>query len=397
MFYLDVLRGVAVLLVLGHHTTATLRVHPVADALSDALRDMGYLGVDLFFVLSGFLIGGLLLQELDETGTLQVRRFLVRRALKIWPSYLVCLTASCLAYAALDQDLARQPDRYRQLAAAMWPAFFHVQNYAPSTGRFIHLWSLGVEEHFYFLLPPVLLLMYRPGRVISRVLVLVAAVAVVCLSLRGEARLRQPAYDGYVHWFPTHLRVDGLLAGVMLAAVTRYAPAVLRRLRPFRWILAAVGAAFFALPAIVPGWHPKLFPILYPFDPTLAWLSAAAFVLLAHYADESAARAGPATGPVGLSRRLLAPVAAVGFYSYSIYLWHYYFAPPLSKRVLEAFGYQAMGGGTSTLIHLVLYLGVALALGVMSSLIVEQPFLKLRERVCPRTRGPRCQERLRKI
>lgn len=386
LYYLDVLRGTAVILVLGHHTTASIHLHPVLDAISKAVHDMGYLGVDLFFVLSGFLIGGLLFKELDKTGTIRVRRFLVRRALKIWPAYLVCLVASCIAY-AMGTELADDPNRYWKVAHDMWPAAFHVQNYASSTSRLIHFWSLGVEEHFYLLLPITLLILCRTATssslVLRRVFGLAVVLAVGCLVLRGEARLRQPEYDGYVHQFPTHLRIDSLVVGVLLAAATRYASATVHRIRPYRWALALAGMAFFVLPALVPGVHPKLFPILYPLDYTLGWLSATAIVLLAHFADESDSRL--ASKPAGnrLARRLLAPVAFIGFFSYSIYLWHFWFAPPISKRALQALGYPVQASGISTVVHLGLYFAVAILMGVLPYYFLERPFLSLRERVFP--------------
>ncbi len=84
---LDVLRGIAILLVLGRH----FDYFPL-------LRQAGWIGVDLFFVLSGFLISGLLFQEYKSTGKLNVRRFILRRGLKIWPSYYLLILATMLFY-----------------------------------------------------------------------------------------------------------------------------------------------------------------------------------------------------------------------------------------------------------------------------------------------------------
>ena len=75
---------------------------PGLDVMSDYFHKAGRLGVDLFFVLSGFLIGGLMLDEWKRTGTIRVRRFLIRRAFKIWPAYLICLVVSSAAIALLS-------------------------------------------------------------------------------------------------------------------------------------------------------------------------------------------------------------------------------------------------------------------------------------------------------
>jgi len=84
---LDVLRGIAILLVLGRH----FNYFPL-------WRQAGWIGVDLFIVLSGFLISGLLFQEYKNTGKLDVRRFILRRGLKIWPSYYLLILATMLFY-----------------------------------------------------------------------------------------------------------------------------------------------------------------------------------------------------------------------------------------------------------------------------------------------------------
>ena len=84
---LDVLRGIAILLVLGRH----FNYFPL-------WRQAGWIGVDLFFVLSGFLISGLLFQEYKNTGKLDVRRFILCRGLKIWPSYYLLILATMLFY-----------------------------------------------------------------------------------------------------------------------------------------------------------------------------------------------------------------------------------------------------------------------------------------------------------
>jgi peptidoglycan/LPS O-acetylase OafA/YrhL len=385
LFHLDVVRGVAILLVLGTHTPAVLRLHPVVDALSDAVHKMGHLGVDLFFVLSGFLIGGMLFRELDATGTLRVRRFLIRRAFKIWPAYLICLVVTSLAIAALGRDLADDPHPYRTMAAAMWPAALHVQNYFASTGYCFWFWSLGVEEHFYLALPAVLLLVGGTGRParLQRLLLLGAVVAVGCLALRAWTRAVHPTYSGVTHYWPTHLRTDALIAGVVLAAATRYAPGAVARLRPYRWPLAATGVALLLVPVLFPDGEEGRaaeFAALYPFDCTLAWLGSVALVLLAHYLDQGPARQTCRTSR--WARSALAPVAVVGGLSYSIYLWHGFFAAPLSRRLLERAGVPLFESGLSTALHLGVYVAIAFGLGLLSYWLIEKPFLALRDRVC---------------
>jgi peptidoglycan/LPS O-acetylase OafA/YrhL len=152
---LDLLRALAVLLVLGRH------MNPPGDSEPEWVRAFaevwiygGWIGVDLFFVLSGFLIGGLLFAEHVRHGTIHVGRFLVRRGFKIYPAFYAFLA---LTVVYLRVRYGGYPPRAHIIADALF-----VQNYADSLWH--HTWSLAVEEHFYILLPAVLAGMLRLDR-----------------------------------------------------------------------------------------------------------------------------------------------------------------------------------------------------------------------------------------
>lgn len=141
MVELDVLRGVAILLVLFTHSTVQPGASGVLAPVLVYLRYLGPSGVDLFFVLSGFLVGGLLFKELREKGRLDVRRFLVRRAFKIWPPYFTFIAFTFIWLMVSDHQTLFQSSR------AIYPNLAHLQNYLSSPAP--HTWSLAVEEHFY--------------------------------------------------------------------------------------------------------------------------------------------------------------------------------------------------------------------------------------------------------
>src|SRR5262245_57275931 len=169
---LDVLRAVAVLLVLGHHPPTG---RPSSDEPSALFLwwHVGWIGVDLFFVLSGFLIGGLLFEEAKKTGDICLRRFWVRRAFKILPPYFVFL-----AVVALLWLFDGQPSVFD-----CWPNLLHAQNYLGTADFSVwHTWSLAVEEHFYLLLPLVLLFLGSARR--HWLPILFVFVAIECLVLR---------------------------------------------------------------------------------------------------------------------------------------------------------------------------------------------------------------------
>src|SRR5437763_1414572 len=142
---LDVLRGIAILLVLGGHGA-----YPYISFWTA----IGGSGVELFFVLSGFLISGLLFSEYQRTGRIAITRFWIRRAFKIYPGFYVLLavTAAVLAIANHPQIM---------LGRAVFFNIVFLQNYVTGVGIVPQSWSLAIEEHFYFGLPLLLWLSAR--------------------------------------------------------------------------------------------------------------------------------------------------------------------------------------------------------------------------------------------
>lgn len=353
---LDLLRAAAVLLVIGRHLPlAAGGVEAWSHGFGGLLHRGGWVGVDLFFVLSGFLVSGLLFKEHLRTGGVKLGSFLARRGLKIYPPFYFLLAVS-VAMALLVNGRVPVGPFVREL--------LFVQNYGQ--GVWEHTWSLAVEEHFYLLLAAVtaLLLWRRRGAAepFSAIPLLFAVVAVVCLALRFRVGMTQP-YRHETHLFRTHLRLDALMFGVLLSYLRYYRPdfffAVARR---GRWALLAAGIACF-----VP---PFLFPVgRTPWLPTigLTVLYVGAGMILWAVSD----REPRASAPVKV-------LAWLGARSYSIYLWHIPVAV-LGERVLAAF----VPAG-----HLWVYVAVyvvgSLVVGVAMNAILENPVLRLRDRWFPR-------------
>ena len=196
------------------------------DALQWPGHTFGWAGVDLFFVLSGFLMGQLVLRERARTGGFDGRRFTARRLLRLWPVLYVFL--------AVHAVLGAEP-----VGSYLWQNALHVQNYAGTS--LAHLWSLAVEEHFYLLLA-VLFPLFARRRFSVRLLVAVlVGVLVVSLALRGIG-VATGVSDVQLQW-RTHFRMDALAAGVLLAVLRVHAPAAFERLALRRWLWAAATAA----------------------------------------------------------------------------------------------------------------------------------------------------------
>lgn len=165
---LDVLRAVAIMLVLGRYSVAPVAWAGHLSILAKAWLNFGWTGVDLFFVLSGYLIGGLLFAELKREGSIEAARFIGRRAWRIWPPYFVYIASVFAAFLWWYHWPCVQVWRF------LAPCIIHVQNYFPygfhdavhhlppqqqTTALVLRniTWSLAIEEHFYLALPLVLM------------------------------------------------------------------------------------------------------------------------------------------------------------------------------------------------------------------------------------------------
>lgn len=283
---LDVIRGAAILWVLLFH----LRVATGSDALDGVIRpliDVGWVGVDLFFVLSGLLVGGMVFDQLDAPGGFSRRRFFARRMLRLWPVLYLYLAALLVAGG-------------RDAWPMVLPVALHVQNYA--TGVPSHLWSLAVEEHFYLAAALGIPWVWRRGGARGLAIVLLVPLA-GCLVLRLGA-LAAGAAPVAVQW-QTPYRMDALAAGMLIAWSERHAPAVLAWLQARRRGCLAVAALGFASLAAVRDPH-----VRFGIGLTVAWMSSALVVVALRRL------------PVPRRAVPLRSLAWLGGISYAAYVWH---------------------------------------------------------------------------
>ncbi|MEX2114290.1 MAG: acyltransferase [Pirellulales bacterium] len=241
---LDGVRGLAILLV----TLYRFNIGPdyyggFGGALFGALK-FGYLGVDLFFVLSGFLITGILYDAKQESR--YFHNFYARRALRIFPLYYGFLFVMLVALPAM---LGSRWDLFAEARADQAWLWLYAANFlmgirgAWCLGSFEHFWSLAIEEHFYLVWPLVIFWC-------SRRLAIVASLVALCVSIFGRiVWLRMGGNDVAVELF-TFFRLDGLALGA-LAALWARGP---RGIAPVaRWALVAAVVCGLMLIAITPG------------------------------------------------------------------------------------------------------------------------------------------------
>ena len=368
---LDILRGVAILLVIFRHSVAEYTRSRTLEPIFKFLHHFGWTGVDLFFVLSGFLIGGLLFKEIEARSRLDVKRFLIRRGFKIWPSYL-------LLVAVVGIEEIWQHGAMRGFKTIL-PNLLHLQNYLGSPRGFT--WSLAVEEHFYLALPLFLLVVMRGGMPALRgatIPIAVGVVAIACLVMR----LRTPAVpfnEQDMHWYtthlwPTHLRIDSLFFGVLLAYLFHIHPQIMDKIGRQRGLLLLIGLALLA-PVAAMDDHGRF---VRTYGYTMLYLGYGCILLAMIYT----------TPGRGISGRLIDSffakgLAFIGVYSYTMYLWQAefgimpvrHFALPWAKSHLHSglFGFYLMG-----LQILLTFIG-----GVVMAKIIERPALALRDRLFP--------------
>ena len=270
----------------------------------------GFLGVDLFFVLSGFLITGILLDEIDRDGRVSLPTFFARRSRRLLPALYLLLIVVC-AWAAF----IAAPEAIGDLRGAALAALFYVANWffiitgqsyfaemqGPSPLE--HTWSLAIEEQYYLLWPLLLLLLVRRA---SPRIVAVAIVALLMLSVVLMAVLYDEG-DPSIAYFGTFSRMHELLVGSLLAFAVKRGWALPRSARWTAWIALGLIAAMMATVSDTGAFYYR--------GGSLVFCVVVAWLLLALGSGP------PGGGPTALlSWR---PIAWIGLISYGIYLWHW--------------------------------------------------------------------------
>ena len=306
-------------------------------------------GVTLFFVLSGFLITTLLLEEHARFGRIELRRFYERRLLRLMPA-LVLVLAVFGAYSIADRTVS---------APIVAPAFY-VANFWLASGRslgvFDHLWSLSMEEQFYLLWPVVLALTLRRSRRAAAVV----TIAGVLISLGVGVLLAATHHEG-VNWvrvrFGPDTRAHALLLGCLGAALCS---SLVRTPLVRRLCVPAVAVCALASMTSDGSWLQHLV-----WRPLVA---LAGVVLVLAMLDERSLLTR------GASWR---PLVALGRISYGLYLWHFPIYSLVPRHV----------GSLPFAIRSALLVALSLAAATLSYRWIEQPFLRLKERLTPRGAG----------
>lgn len=374
------LRALSVSWVLLQHVQQGLRPLGMTPAgayfLSRPLLRLGWagnLGVDIFFVISGYLIGGMLMRERETTGRIAFGSFYLRRAMRILPAYGLAILLN-LALGSPNRENA-------------WANVLFVNNFLPFTRQFMaHCWSLAIEEQFYALFPLWLLALYavRPR---SRTPFLVATVAgfgavavALVLHYRLEVSLVRPDVTAFwrymdVFFVKPYARFGALFVGVLVVHLERATGAVgfLERRRLLAAAGAAAALATMAWVAFVfpetrgPGGERLLFGSLSLALDSYVFAAAVGYLVLVSRARSGVGRAIAK----GLGARVLYPIAQL---AYATYLFHPICIAPLLPRL----GFDLASPYLSFARSVSASFVVSFAAALVVHLFVELPFMKLR-------------------
>lgn len=336
---IDGLRGIAILSVVIFHMMI-LHLDPVFPGVDteDGLTLLAY-GVDLFFVISGFLIGTILLRIDRASG---IGAFYIRRIVRIWPLYYLLLS---LLYLTL-------PDKSQFADAPYWSFIFFIFNFWESTGSHVHrvlgpLWSVAIEEQFYMLGPVLFTLLSRRQ---------ITSFLLACLVLSPVLRLVLLYETDLFLWKFTPARIDGICAGLLLSlflSSTANATWAAQHIKPLKYLM------YFLL------------LLLYPFQVVFSdtvWISlgqslvvlAFATVLLVTQVQSS------------LGQRIVllnwGVLRYLGLRCYSIYLFHIFF------------GFIAIGVSDNIFVQLVVEWSLILLFAHFSWRYIEAPLLNFGRR-----------------
>ena len=391
--FLDGFRAIAVYWVMLHHLFYFFNVHKAfgqvygclvvlfsvnlnvflqhCEYFLHNLAAIGNIGVDMFFVISGFLITGLLTEHLE--GDVDVKRFYIRRSFKILPQYLFAVIVAIIIYKITPPYVIREglyPQFSHAKGAVLWSYFFFLQNYFIQVPMLVHTWSLVIEEHFYLFYPIVIWLICLSQKDADRrkksIICVCVLILITCNLIRYfyfakgipclNVFLRAP------HHFQTTLfRVDALAMGCLLKLFEPQINNVFKSskyLALLSFILAILIYVYFYEGMVsVGGYYADKW-----YAYTLAYLAPACMLMAA------------SQGFSPLKYIVENPLLRwIGRNSYGMYLWHYILIYPATFLVPYC----------GVALTIFLYFCIATMVGIITTTTIERYFLFLRAKIAP--------------
>jgi peptidoglycan/LPS O-acetylase OafA/YrhL len=354
---LDGMRALAILAVIGMHVNEHYLHAGLTRTLLNSIPPFkgGWVGVPMFFVLSGYLIGGQIWSEYIKTGTLKFYRFLIRRGLRIWPLYyFIFIIFSLIPFREVTN-------------IGIVSNLLFLSNYWSDAGPIFGAWSLATEEHFYIIAPAILLMIvkfcgvkdskfYRKLLWISLLIPLIGRI-ITWKLFSGHDEFHLASYHHLIYK-PIHTNSEGFIIGMLIANYMKDTSAKVKGIFTKRYTLLLISALIMLL-----SFKDKLylnFTAISLFFGALLWLLLESKSFLSKV----------------LSHPFWFPIAKTSF---GIYLIHV----PVIKLLLEEYGYlfKQMPPIIVPIALLILTTTICLLLCVVLYLIIEKPFFIFRKKV----------------
>jgi peptidoglycan/LPS O-acetylase OafA/YrhL len=360
---LDTLRAFAIIIVLLFHYMVVV----TNENTFGYITQIGWMGVDLFFVLSGYLIGNQVLSAAAKKQSFSLRLFYIRRLLRTLPNY-YAVFALYFIFSSTLTGSSTEP---------VWKFLTFTQNFhfLPGT-TFSHSWSLCIEEQFYLIFPVLFLILAKARQSIALAWLAVAVGIVLGLATRiyiwnnfGQAGMNFRDYFQHIY-YSSFTRFDELLPGIAIALLKNYhTKAFTRLMSKANWLLAGglicTGILFYVFPHyhVTEEFGYNFF--LSTFGYSLVAMSFALLTLAALSPNSV------------LGQTKLPGATQIALWSYAIYLIH----KPIFKLMIEPLTQWKID--VKSVLGICIIMGMSLTCGWLLFLFVETPFMKLRTRFFP--------------
>jgi peptidoglycan/LPS O-acetylase OafA/YrhL len=391
--YIDGIRAIAVLWVIFFHAWIWQSI--LAINTTKSLYDYswlnwvpkGDLGVDLFFVISGFLIGSILFKEIATTGKINFKKFYIRRFLRLMPVYLFTMLI-CIYL-------------YNDNINTFWSNLLYINNYVPNS-YMLHTWSLAIEEQFYIVIPFLLLYVLPKfkNKIYFFLILTLISIGLIWYYVFVKYKFNIPfnhtiGTEDEITWFwkyyvVTHLRYIGLLSGIAVAYLNVFKPEQLKNafqnnriLLNLALVISLILVLFISFTPLGE-WMPMPSSIFSNLHPNIGrWYEilhrpvfsyAIGFIIISCiYSHTSVIK------PVKkiLSLQLFYPIAQL---SYSAYLFH---MPLMSKLYPYMFSIMKNNYSefTIVMVNVIASLLITLIVSILMYYFIEQPFQKIRNKI----------------